>query len=71
MSGTIFVKPRLHAKFRRCTAILSDGKLLLFQSALRKHSGKQIPHIHHERLQTIDLKDTYVYSGLVSTPKTP
>ena len=71
MSGPLFYKPRLHTTFRRCNVILSNGKLLIFQSTLHKLSGKQVPGIHHDRLQTIELKDTYVYSGLVSYASSP
>lgn len=68
MSGVLYYKPRLHAKFERCTVILCHGQLLLFQSTLRRRSGTEIPHIHHERRQVLDLENTYIYSGLVRSP---
>ena len=65
MAGVLYRKPRLHSTFKRCSVILCHGKLLIFQSTLRAHSGVEIPHIHHERQEVVDLSDTYVYSGLV------
>jgi hypothetical protein len=65
MSGTLFRKPRIHSSFRRCNVILCHGKLLIFEATLRKANGREIPHIYHERQHVVDLKDTYLYSGLV------
>lgn len=67
MYGMLYRKPRTHGTFKRCNVILAHGKLLVFQSTLRQTSGKVQPHIHHERQEVIDLEDTYVYSGLVSS----
>jgi len=39
--------------------------MLIFQATARKRTGQQIRHIHQEKQQAIDLKDCYVYSGLV------
>lgn len=66
MSGMLYRKPRRHTTFARCHVILTDGKLLIFQSTLRKHNGVQIPHIHQEHETTIDLRDCYIYSGLIT-----
>ena len=66
LSGVLYRKPRIHSSFRKCVVILCHGKLLIFQSTLRNQAGSEIPHILHEREQVVDLKDTYVYSGLVS-----
>ena len=65
MAGVLYYKPRLHGTFKKCNALLVHGRLLLFQATLRSRSGKEIPHIHHERQEVVDLRDTYVYSGLV------
>jgi hypothetical protein len=67
MVGVLYRKPRLHSTFERCSVVLCHGKLLIFQSTLRKQSGQEIPHIHHERQELVELKDTYVYSGLVGS----
>lgn len=46
--------------------ILCQGQLLIFQDALRKTTGKELPQIHHERQAAVDLKDCYIYSGLIT-----
>lgn len=66
MSGDLFRKPRRHATFTRCHVILSHGHLLIFQDTLRKATGKKLQHIHHERIASIDLKDCYLYAGLIT-----
>jgi len=66
MYGVLYRKPRMRSTFKRCNVILSHGKMLVFQSALRKTTGRILPHIHHERQEVIDLEDTYVYSGLIT-----
>ncbi|KAH9808629.1 meiotically up-regulated protein 56 protein-like [Teratosphaeria destructans] len=66
LSGTLFRKPRRHTTFERCHVILSSGHLLVFQETLRSRSGKQVAHIHHERIASIDLQGSYLYSGLLT-----
>ncbi|EXJ53707.1 uncharacterized protein A1O5_13063 [Cladophialophora psammophila CBS 110553] len=65
ISGSLYLKTRRRATFHRCQVILAGGKLLIFQSALRKRTGEQIRFIHQEKQQDVDLKDCYVYSGLI------
>lgn len=65
-SGTLFRKPRKHSTFTRCYTILCHGNLLIFQDMLRTSTGKRQPHIHHERIASIDLKECYIYSGLIT-----
>ena len=65
MAGVLYHKPRLHGTFKKCNVLLVHGRLLIFQATLRSRSGKEIPHIHYERQEALDLRDTYVYSGLV------
>ena len=65
MSGLLYRKPRRRSTFHRCSVILSGGKLLIFQATLRKRTGEQVRHIHQERMEVLDLRDCYVYSGLV------
>lgn len=65
LSGELYLKPRRRSTFHKCSAILAGGQLLIYQTHLRTASGRTIPHIHQERTQIIDLKDCYVYSGLV------
>ena len=64
MAGVLYRKPRLHSTFKKCNVLLVHGRLLIFQSTLRTRSGQEVPHTHHERLEAIELRDTYVYSGL-------
>ncbi|KAF1965800.1 meiotically up-regulated gene 56 protein [Bimuria novae-zelandiae CBS 107.79] len=66
MSGTLYRKPRIHAPFTRCSVLLAAGTLLIFQDVLRSGTGKQLAHIHHERMANLDLRDCYVYSGLLT-----
>ena len=66
MSGFLYHKPRRHTTFIRCGVILCHGQLLIFHGTLRERSGKEVPHIQHERSNVIDLKDCYIYSGLVT-----
>ena len=66
MSGTLYRKPKLHSTFQRCGVILCHGQLLIFHGTLRKASGREVPHIQHERQASINLKDCYIYSGLVT-----
>ena len=66
MSGFLYHKPRRHTTFIRCGVILCHGQMLIFHGTLRERSGKEMPHIQHERSNVIDLKDCYIYSGLVT-----
>lgn len=66
MSGLLYRKPRIHAAFTRCSVILASGTLLIFQDVLRSRTGRELPHIHHERIANLDLKDCYIYSGLLT-----
>ncbi|MCJ1431544.1 hypothetical protein MMC27_000897 [Xylographa pallens] len=66
MAGSLYRKPRMHSTFKRCSVILCHGRLLVFEETLRKHTGKEIPHILHERQDTLELKDTYIYSGMIT-----
>ncbi|EMD86070.1 hypothetical protein COCC4DRAFT_202928 [Bipolaris maydis ATCC 48331] len=66
MSGMLYRKPRIHAPFTRCSVMLTAGTLLIFRDVLRSRSGKQLAHIHHERMANLDLKDCYIYSGLLT-----
>lgn len=38
----------------------------MFRDVLRSRVGKQLKHIHHERVANLDLKDCYIYSGLLT-----
>lgn len=64
-SGLLYRKARRHGTFQRCGVILAGGKMLIYQSTLRKTSGEQVAHIHQEKQQVIDLRGCYVYSGLI------
>lgn len=66
MSGTLYHKPKRHSTFERCGVILCNGQLLIFHGTLREFSGKEVAHIQHDRQATINLKDCYIYSGLVT-----
>ena len=66
LAGTLYHKPRRHTTFLRCGIILCHGQLLIFRGTLRERTGKEMPHIQHERENAIDLKDCYIYSGLIT-----
>ena len=66
MSGLLWRRPRMHGDFRRNLVILSHGHLVIFQDALRRRDGKLLAHIHHERVGGIDLRECYIYSGLIT-----
>lgn len=66
MSGMLYRKPRRHATFQRCGVLLAGGQLLIFHATMRKMTGEQVKHIHQQRQQAIDLRDCYVYSGLIT-----
>ncbi|KAL9593524.1 MAG: hypothetical protein Q9219_007514 [cf. Caloplaca sp. 3 TL-2023] len=66
MSGILYRKPRKHTTFLRCGVILCHGQLLIFHNTLRERTGKEIPHIQHERQTALDLQNCYIYSGLVT-----
>lgn len=66
MSGHLYRKPRLHSTFTRCSVILTDGRLLVFESSVRKMTGEIIPSTHHHLKTILDLRDCYVYSGLLT-----
>jgi hypothetical protein len=59
------MKTRRRGAFHRSQVILCGGKLLVYQTTLRKSTGEQVRHIHQEKQQVVDLKDCYVYSGLI------
>ena len=65
MSGILFRKPRRRSTFQRCSVLLSAGKLFIHQATVRKRTGEQIKHLHQERQDVVDLKECYVYSGLL------
>lgn len=66
MSGMLYWKPRRRSTFQRCSVILCHGELLLFQATLRSRTGAEIAYSHHGRLSGISLKDSYIYSGLIT-----
>ena len=66
MSGILYRKPKRHTTFLRCCVILCHGQLLVFKGTLRERTGKEVPHIQHERVAAIELKECYIYSGLVT-----
>jgi hypothetical protein len=65
-SGILFRKPRVHGTFSRCHVILCHGHLVVFKDTLRSATGKTVSHIHHERIASIDLRECYLYSGLIT-----
>lgn len=65
LSGPLYVKRRRRATFHRCQVILCGGKLIVYQASVRKRTGEQVRHIHQGKQFAVDLKDCYVYSGLI------
>lgn len=67
MSGLLYRKPRRHATFRRYNVLLCNGELIIFHHSARSRTGSQLPTIHHDRHQSLSLRDCYVYSGLATS----
>jgi len=65
-SGVLYRKPRVHATFTKCHVLLAQGHLIIFRDMLRTAAGRREPHIHHDRIASIDLRDCYLYSGLIT-----
>lgn len=65
-SGVLYRKPRLHATFTKCHVLLAQGHLIIFRDTLRTAAGRREAHIHHDRIASIDLRDCYLYSGLIT-----
>ena len=65
-AGTLYHKPKRRSTFLRSGVILCHGKLLIFQGTLRKRTGEEQPHIQHNRHSVLDLRDCYIYSGLLT-----
>lgn len=66
LSGLLFRKTRLRAPFSRSLVILSQGHLIIFRDSVRSRSGHEQLHIHHEKVARLDLRNCYVYSGLLT-----
>ena len=66
MAGNLYRKPKRHSTFRRSGVVLCHGKLLIFHGTLRERTGREVRHIQHEREASIDLKNCYIYSGLIT-----
>ena len=64
--GPLYRKPRIHATFTRCQVVLCHGHLIIFRDVLRQRTGKGEAHIHHDRIASIDLRECYLYSGLLT-----
>ena len=66
MSGLLYRKPRRHSTFRRYNVVLCNGELLIFYDTSRGRTGKQVATTYYEKHLTVSLRDSYVYSGLVT-----
>ncbi|QDS71171.1 hypothetical protein FKW77_010106 [Venturia effusa] len=66
ISGPLYRKPRLHSVFTATHCVLVPGKLLLFSTTLRTKTGRALQHIYQDKMDVIDLKECYLYSGLLT-----
>ncbi|TID26372.1 hypothetical protein E6O75_ATG00865 [Venturia nashicola] len=66
MSGPLYRKPRLHSVFTATQCVLVSGKLMLFATTLRTKTGRPLKNIHQDKMDVIDLKECYLYSGLLT-----
>ena len=64
--GPLYWKPRRRSTFTKCNVILCHSHLLHFQGSLRAKHGAETLAAHQERLSAIDLRDCYIYSGLIT-----
>ncbi|EZF32735.1 hypothetical protein H101_03675 [Trichophyton interdigitale H6] len=67
ISGHLYRKLRRRGSFSKCSVILVEGQLLIFQGAVRTLSGEQVPHTHQSRQTILDLRDCYLYSGIITS----
>ena len=66
MAGQLYLKPIRRAAFERYNVVLTAGKLLIFRASLRAQTGVEILHIHQTLKTIVDLRDCYIYSGLLT-----
>jgi Pleckstrin homology domain len=46
-------------------AVLTSRTLIIYEHTSRSHRGIRQHRIHHKKLQSIDLRHCYLYSGLM------
>ena len=63
MYGTLYAKFRRRQTFLKFMAVLTSGTLIIYEHTARSARGIQQPRIHHKRMQGLDLRHCYVYSG--------
>jgi hypothetical protein len=66
LSGPLYHKPKRRSLFSAVHCILIPGHVLLFTTTLRNRSGRSIPHTHNNKINSINLTDCYLYSGLLT-----
>lgn len=71
MSGHLYRKTRRRSSFKHCSVLLIEGQLLIFQGSVRTWSGAQTPHTHLTRQTVLNLRDCYVYSGIITANDLP
>ncbi|KAL1960661.1 hypothetical protein VTO42DRAFT_7240 [Malbranchea cinnamomea] len=71
MSGHLYRKTRRRGAFTKCSVLLIEGKLLIFQGTVRTWTGAHTPHTHLTRQAVLDLQDCYVYSGIITSYDLP
>ncbi|KMQ48929.1 Pleckstrin like protein domain [Trichophyton rubrum] len=67
ISGHLYRKPHRRGSFSKCSVILVEGQLLIFQGSVRTFSGEQVPHTYQSRQTILDLRDCYLYSGIITS----
>ncbi|KAI1909226.1 hypothetical protein LOZ61_005093 [Ophidiomyces ophidiicola] len=67
MSGNLYRRPRRHGAFTKCSVLLIEGQLLIFRNSLRAWTGAELPQTHCTRQAVLDLRDCYVYSGIITS----
>ena len=66
MAGQLYFKSVRRGTFGRYNVILTAGRLLIFHASLRARTGVEVPHIHQTLKTAVDLRDCYIYSGLLT-----
>lgn len=66
LHGILYRKPRVHSTFKKYQCVVSHGKLFVYNHMHYDAGGTQEYHIHHSRRQIIDLRDCYIFSGVVA-----
>lgn len=67
MKGMLYQKPSKFATFTKYYCVLCYGDLILHSPYDRDSSGVARPSLSYDKVQTINLRDCYIYSGSLTS----